>query len=139
MSLIELHTDPTTRQLRQFAGLTLPLFAVIVGTILWWRFDQTVAPGVIGGLALVFAVIGTLRPAVARPVYLGWMYAAYPIGWLIGHLLLGVVFFLILTPIGLLMRMVGRDPLSRRFDDTRTSYWDTRDERPEPSRYFRQY
>ena len=50
------------------------------------------------------------------------MFAVFPIGWVVSHLLLGVVYFLVLTPIGLTLRALGRDPLERRFDQSASSY-----------------
>jgi hypothetical protein len=71
-------------------------------------------------------------------VFIGWMVAAYPIGWVLGHVMLGVVFFLVLTPIALVLRAAGRDPLQRRFDTASASYWQER-AASDRSRYFRQF
>ncbi|MHB8973539.1 MAG: SxtJ family membrane protein [Pirellulaceae bacterium] len=129
MPLIELNVNPTDRQLRQFAGLVIPLLAVLCATVLWWRSSGGTASVwilILLSAAGLFALGGSLRPALARPIYVGWMYAAYPIGWVIGHVVIGVVFFLVLTPIALVMRACGRDPLQRKFDATRASYWEKR-------------
>ena len=64
------------------------------------------------------------------------MYAAYPIGWVVGHVMIGVVFFTVVTPIGLLMRALGRDPLQRKFDASRTSYWEKRPAARRPGALF---
>jgi Na+/proline symporter len=138
MPLIEINRHPTQRQLRQFAGLVLPLCGVLLAALVWSRTGQrAVAGGIVAGTALI-ALCGLYRPALARSVYLGWMYAAYPFGWLIGHAMLCAVFFLIVTPLGLLMRAVGRDPLQRKFDASRASYWKRRAE-SDRTRYFRQF
>jgi hypothetical protein len=144
MPLIELNTNPTDRQLRQFAGLVVPLAALFVLALLWWRGLGWTGLGavVLGGVAigtLAFAVVGAWRPAWARPVYVVWMIAAYPLGWIVGHVVLGAVYYLIVTPIGLIMRIIGRDPLTRRFDPNRTSYWEPRQENTDAKRYFRQF
>jgi hypothetical protein len=67
------------------------------------------------------------------------MLAALPIGWTISHLVLGAVYYLVLTPIGLVMRLLGRDPMQRRFDRSAKSYWIERTPRTDPSRHFRQF
>jgi hypothetical protein len=139
MALIELQTNPTTRQLRQFSGIILPLFGLVVAVILWFRLALVLPALVVLILVGVVAAVGLLRPALARPVYVGWMIAAFPIGWLIGHLMMAMVFFLVLTPIGLCRRLVGRDSLPRRFDRSRTSYWEPRDMAADQGRYFRQF
>ncbi len=139
MPLIELNTNPTDRQLRQFALLVVPLAALIAIVVLWWRdFGWTW----IGGVAVVtaaFASAGAWRPAWARPVYLAWMTAAYPLGWIVGHVVMGAVYFLIVTPIGLFMRILGRDPLARQFDPNRTSYWEPRETDVDRKQYFKQF
>jgi hypothetical protein len=67
------------------------------------------------------------------------MYAAYPIGWTISHLLLLIVYYVILTPVGLAMRLAGRDPLDRSPDPAAESYWVRRTPPDSPARYFRQF
>ncbi|MEX0979180.1 MAG: SxtJ family membrane protein, partial [Pirellulales bacterium] len=69
----------------------------------------------------------------------GWMWAAFPIGWLVSHLLIAAIYFLLITPIALVMRAVGRDPLSRRFDRAAKTYWVPRRQDSDPARYFRQF
>jgi hypothetical protein len=138
MSLIKINHNPSQRELFYF-GAILPLFVALLGTILKWGWKlPTVANWVwIVGAALtaVFVAIPPLR----RPIYLGWIYAALPIGWTISHFVLGVVFYLVLTPIGLLMRLFGRDPLHLKLDRQAKSYWIARPEPSDASRYFRQF
>ncbi len=139
MALIEINTHPSDRQLRQFAGLVLPLAGLIVAGMFWWQFAW---PSVALTLAAVVAGVslaGLFRPALVRPVYLCWMYAAYPIGWVVGHLVIGVIFYLVLTPIGLVMRALGRDPLRRELQRDRSTYWEPRETSTDTSRYFRQF
>jgi hypothetical protein len=62
-----------------------------------------------------------------------------PIGWVMSHVILGIIYYLVLTPIGLLLRALGRDPLRRRFETGARSYWIDRGEEPAVERYFRQY
>jgi hypothetical protein len=139
MSLIKLNTDATTNQLRVFSAAVLPLFGLIVSAILYYRFQQTIAPLAIITTCAVAGCIGLVKPSLIRPLYVGWMYAAYPIGWLIGHILLAVVFFVVLTPIGLIMRLLGRDPLQREFETNKPTYWEPLEQPTDIGRYFRQF
>ena len=66
------------------------------------------------------------------------MVAAFPIGWTVSHLLLGSIFYLVITPIGLLLRALGHDPMERKFDREAKTYW-IEHERAETARYFRMY
>ena len=65
-------------------------------------------------------------------------YATYPVGFVISHVVLALVYFLVLTPIGLTMRLFGHDPLSRKFDPGARSYWKPRHETKPTESYFNQ-
>ena len=87
----------------------------------------------------VIALLVWLKPSWLRLVYVGWMCLAFPVGWLVSHLLLGGIYFLGMTPTGWIMRLGGYDPLQRQPDTSRESYWESRPETHEPGRYFRQF
>ena len=138
MAVIEINTNPSRKDLLWF-GLLLPVFVAIVGVLVWRRTGSLTSGRVLwavgGSLSALFAV----WPASRRRIYLGWMYAVYPIGWTLSHLLLGVVYFVIITPIGLALRVLGRDPLERSFDRTATTYWVRHNPAQRIERYLRQF
>ncbi|MHC4975440.1 MAG: SxtJ family membrane protein [Planctomycetota bacterium] len=68
-----------------------------------------------------------------------WTDAAGPIGWTVSTVLLALVYFLVITPIGLMLRLFGHDPMQRGFERGRGSYWAERPQAPETRRYFRQF
>jgi len=137
--MISINWHPTDRELRQFSGVWFPAFWLIVGLMVgfrtgWW---QLVFPA--WTAAAVLAAIGLLRPQLVRPIFVGWMVAAWPIGWVMSHLLLAGVYYLLITPLGLVMRLAGRDKLEMRRDHQATTYWTPRPPTPKVSRYFRQF
>lgn len=137
--MIELNLRPSNRELRWFAGLWFPVFWAIVGGLVWYRAD---APGVAVAMwlaAAAVAAVGLIWPSAVRPIYVGWLIAAYPIGWTVSNLLLLGIYWLVLAPIGLVMRLAGRDPLTRRFDRQAKTYWSTRRPTDDKERYLRQY
>ena len=138
MALLDINRRPKAKELRWF-GVLLAGFVVVAGAFAYWRFEAPAAARVIwvGGasLAAVYAVI----PALRRWVYLGWLYAAFPIGWTVSHLLLGATYYLVLTPIGLLVRWTKGDPLGRTLDRSASSYWAERRPVRDVRRYFRQF
>jgi TRAP-type C4-dicarboxylate transport system permease small subunit len=138
MALIEINKNPSQRELKWFGVLLVVFFAVVAG-LLWWRASQPTAAVVVLGLGLVLVVVYAAFPGLRRSVYLGWMYAALPIGWVVSHVLLGIIFYLIMTPIGLTMRLLGYDAMLRRFDDAADTYWVRRDPESDTRRYFRQF
>jgi len=137
MAVLDINWNPSPRQLRQFALL---LAAVLAGVALWLycRFPAS-AWGVAALLAFVAGGIGVARPALLRPVYVAWMAAVFPIGWTVSHLLLAAIYYLVITPIGVIMRLCGYDPLQRHWDRNAKTYWKRREDQDETKRYFRQY
>jgi hypothetical protein len=130
-------TRPSPQQLRWF-GLLLLVFCVAVGAVLGARLASTQLAAGLAGLGLALAVLYyTVRP-LRLPLYLAWMRATRPLGAAFSALLLGVIYFLVITPIGLAARLFGRDALARRFDPAATSYWSRRSPSVDPARYLRQ-
>ena len=89
------------------------------------------------GVTGALTVLASVRRG--RILYRWWMRAVAPIGWTIAHLLLGAVFYLVITPIGVVMRVAGRDPMQRGFDSRVQTYWVQRTVRADSKRYFRQF
>ncbi len=136
--MIEIQWNPQRRFLRWFAVLFVVFFAIL-GAIQYYRSEELplaiicwVGGGVIG-------TIGYFAPGFMRAVYLGWMIAVFPIGWLVSHLLLACVFYLAILPTGLIMKLCGNDPMQRDFDRDAKTYWQARSGRRSPRRYFRQF
>ena len=138
MGIIEVEKDFSRRELLWFGPL-FALFVGIVGAILIRRFGANAAAYTIWAIAAPLIVVYYLIPTIRRPLYLGWMYAAMPFGWVISHLLLAGIYFFVITPIGLLMRLVRYDPMKRGFDKSAKSYWITREPIRDTNRYFKQY
>lgn len=154
MALFHVPENPTDRQLRQFAATLacgLPMAAWWlskqsgVGSLLFrggsWRWDDGNATAVLAALAVGLACLGAgwLKPAWLRPLYLGLILVTRPLGLVVGEALLLVLYFLVFTPIGLLSQWVGRDPLTRRFDPHRDTYWRPLSGQRDPASYFKQF
>jgi hypothetical protein len=128
---------PPEKMLRQFAGLWLVVFG---GLALWryWHGQTGTWTDVLAVMAVVVGVSGLVRPALVRPIYSGWMIAAFPIGWTISHIALGLVFYVVFTFVGLIFRLMGRDALHLR-RGAGTSYWTEKPEGRSGDEYLRQY
>lgn len=143
MPLIEFNRDPSPREVRQFARVWLPAICLALALLATLRLGSVPAM-VLAAVGLASILLGMARPGWLGPVHIAWMAAAYPIGWLLAHLLLAAIYFLLITPIGLILRLARRDPLARRFDRETQSYWTPRADRMPPEhtdreRYFRQF
>jgi hypothetical protein len=126
-------------RLLQLLGVLLPGLFAVSSASAGWVGPSRVA-GSLWAIGAVGAVLIWIVPSAGRQLYVGWMLAAVPIGWTISHVVLAVVYYVVLTPIGLLMRLVGRDPMQRRLDRSGSgSYWIERPPRRDSSSYFRQF
>ena len=127
---------PSPKQLRQFAVISL--FGFGLAGLVFWRWTGSVKPAVVLGLigAGVF-LIGVPLPVAVRPVYVLLTAAALPIGWVVSQILLRVVFYGVLTSLGVLFKLIGRDPLRLRRPQV-DSYWEQHAQRSDPLSYFRQ-
>ena len=74
-------------------------------------------------LALLFLALAILRPAVLAPLNRAWMKFGLLLHRIVSPLVLGIMFFLVITPTGLLMRLFGKNPLRLKFNATDDSYW----------------
>lgn len=138
MQWSDLPFKPAARTLRQFAALWIGFFIGLAA----WHGGLQHRPFVAGVLASVGLIVGSLglwQPRLIRPIYVGWMIAAFPISWMVSRLSLLAVFFLVVTPLGLLSRLAGRDRLRLRRLAGKSSYWLLLGETRDVRQYFRQY
>lgn len=138
MQWADLPLKPTSRMLRQFAGL----WCLFMSGLAAWQWLGHDRPLLALGLLLLGVVIGgagLLRPSAIRPLFIGCMVAAFPIGWTVSRLILALIFYGLFTPIGLIFRLMGRDVLQLRRPADRETYWQPKPMTTEPNRYFRQY
>jgi hypothetical protein len=125
--------------LRQFAALCLLIFAALFA---WSSYRHHGAPSTSAWLVLVFAVVvglpGLVHPPAIRPVFLGATALTQPIGHLISTILLGIIYYGLITPLAWVFRIGGRDPLACR-GPTLASYWEPKNDPTDVLRYVRQY
>jgi Saxitoxin biosynthesis operon protein SxtJ len=127
--------EGTRKEVRKFGALMAAVLTVIAVYMLYRGNAHW--PWLLGG-AVVFLLAGLAAYPVLRPVYIGWMKFAFVLGWINTRILLGLVFFLVVTPIGLILRLLGKDLLDERIDRSATSYWVKRGrEEFDPKRYER--
>lgn len=135
--MIALKKTFTDGELRWFGPLFL-LFSGMIGAVVRWRFDSPQLATWVWALGGATVVVYYLFPQSRRTIFMAWLGAVYPIGWVLSHILLGVVFYFVVLPIGLLLRLARYDPLTRKFDQKVTSYWIEREPSSDPRKYFRQ-
>jgi len=139
VAVVEVNRNPSRRELNLFGFIWMGFFLLVAGG-LWLKLHAPLVSIALAALAVVVPVLGWTVPSVMRLVYVGLSYVAWPIGFVVSHVLLGAVYYLLVTPIGLIMRAAGYDPMHRRFEPGARSYWIERDEgEQDPRSYFRQF
>ena len=113
-------SEVTDRKLRDF-GILFGVVGAAVGGYLLWREAAGWAYAFAGGA--LFLLLGLLFRDPLKPLYRGWMAFAHLLGWINTRLLLGLFYYLVLTPIGLFLRLTGKDLLQERMDRGAKSYW----------------
>ncbi|MCM8775716.1 MAG: SxtJ family membrane protein [Candidatus Omnitrophica bacterium] len=126
------------KELRSFACLVGSIFALL-GIYLLWR--QSVYGGIALGVGLLLFAGGRFAPARLRSIYKIWMTLALILGWIMTRVILGLAFYGILTPIGIIGRACGKKFLNRGFrDESVPSYWMARTKQKfEKSNFETQY
>ena len=136
MSLIRLNHTPSRQQQLVF-GTAWTVFVGGWGVVAWAKGEPQLA-GILLIVAGVLPLAGLLFPPLLRWSYVLLSYITYPIGFVVSHVVLAILYYLVFTPVGLIMRLLRYDPLTRRLDPKAASYWQ---ERPKPgpaADYFRQ-
>ena len=98
--------------------LIIALFPLLhSGAVRWWSV----------GVAAAFAVVAMVVPRVLAVPNKLWMKLGLMLAKVVSPIALGILFYLVFMPIGLVMRIAGKDPLRLRFDPAAKSYWIPRD------------
>src|SRR4249919_4217018 len=101
MAVIDINRNPSRRDLIWF-GLLLVVFFGVVGALVFWRVQSPIAARIIWSLGTILGIVYFAVRPLRHPLYLGWMSVFYPIGWTVSRLIMGIIFLLVLMPIGLL-------------------------------------
>jgi hypothetical protein len=110
------------RGLRKF-GLTTGLIIVVLFAIFFpWVFEAKSIPLWPWIIAALLWGPALLRPGLLKHVYLIWMKIGHGLGWVNTRIILSLVFYAVVLPLGLLMRLFGKDPMATRHDKSAISY-----------------
>ena len=138
MSLVAINWNPDRKTLAEFSEFGMFFLGMVAAPMAYFKGQPTVAAA-FWVAAVAGRILGVVKPEWLKPVFVGMMVATWPIGWVVSHLSLGLLFYGVITPIGLVMRLVGRDPMARRFDRSATTYWESYNPDHGMKRYLRQF
>lgn len=117
-----------TKDLRSFGLLVGAVFSIIgVWPILFWGEPLRLWAVGTGGL-LIF--LGGILPRALAPIHKGWMWIGHVLGWINTRILLGIVFYGLITPIGMVFRLMGKNTIREGFSEACPTYRVLRQPRP---------
>lgn len=124
-------------EMRPYATAGIVVFAVLA-VAFKFAWIPVGAWGMIG-LAAFFLVGGFVMPDLLRPVYFMALVATFPLGLVMGPVVLGIMFYGVFTPVAFIFKLMGRDPMTRKFDPNAQTYWVEHDPAASAKRYFKQF
>ena len=147
MSMVHIDWNPTRRMLRNFGLIGLVAFGAIGASAYWRLFlfsgmdagNAATTAYVLWALGAYCGLFAFVAPMAVKPIYLALTVVAYPIGQVVSHLVMAMIYYLVFTPIGMVFKLVGRDSMNRGFDPSAATYWIRRRPPDSAKRYFRQF
>ncbi len=112
------------KDLRSF-GITFGTLFLIIAGFLFYTENTSFQLFII--ISSVFIIFGLLFPITLKPIYISWMSFAIILGWFMTRFILSLLFYLIVTPIGLITRVLGKDFLELKKEASNGSYWNQRE------------
>lgn len=147
--MVAIEWNPGPKKLRNFgffAFLGFGLMALLVakrnGALTADEATGSIAWGFISlfaALALACPLLSLTFPKALRPVWITLSLVAVPIGFVISHIVMSLIFYGLFTPLALFFKLIGRDPMQRKLAPDAETYWEKRPPAPEAKRYFRQF
>lgn len=129
--------DSSVKELRKF-GVTMAIACAVIS--IFTLLQNKSFYRVFLAIAVLFAIFALLFPGALKFVHEFWMSLAHAMGWLMTRVILSVLFYLVLTPIGLIMRICGKDLLNTKFaGDNDLSYWISRKQQAPDRDYEKQF
>jgi hypothetical protein len=127
--------DKTT--LRKF-GFTVGTVLLLVGIVLYLIGKSSSV--VFGGIGVLLILFGLILPNLLKPLNKIWMTLAVILGWFMSRVILFILYYVIITPIGIFLKLIGKDFLQLKIDKSSKSYWETREKKiAEQIDYDRQF
>ncbi|HWL94628.1 MAG TPA: SxtJ family membrane protein [Phycisphaerae bacterium] len=145
--MIKIDWNPPPKTLRYFGLIGMFAFPALAwaahaGFAAFGLIPENARPivaWILLGLAAYCTVSAAVAPAALKPLFIGMSVIGAPIGIAVSYVVLGIVYFLVITPIALIFKLIGRDALHRRLEPSAQTYWVKRTPTTDVKRYFRQF
>ncbi len=132
------YTKPSSRDMTVLALIFLVIPGIIGAYLAFWKHSGN---GYIWMVAGAVLCLTRLVPPLFRVIHRLWIEFSVVLGYFVSRILLTIIFFLVITPTGIIMRLVGKDPMERKLDPAATSYWTRREDEADRGleRYEKQF
>ena len=131
------HIKTGKKELRSF-GITIGIILLLIAGFLFYKEKHSFQ--IFLYIASSFIGFGLIIPIILKPIYIVWMAFAIILGWFMTRVILSLLFYVIITPIGVILRIVGKDFLELKKQTVQESYWNQRDSSHERNQnYERQF
>ncbi len=139
----EVNWNPDRPARRKFAVSLMVGFPCLAAVLLlvdhFRHGGWSARPGWLAAIGFAAGLLFWLLPGIARPFYRVWYFIGCCFGFVMGNTLLGLFFYLAVTPMGCLRRLAGRPSFSRGMDRNQATYWEDVEKVVDPKSYFRQF
>ncbi len=139
MPLIDINWNPSSKDIRSFGLFGLVVLTVVSLILFFLKGFNFKVSLIIFFLGLFIFLSSIISFKLTRLIYLSLTFLTLPIGLFISFLLMSIFYFGLITPLGIFFRLIGRDPLKRRFEPDMKSYWIERKKITDIKRYFHQF
>ena len=119
-----LQNEPHTKSDLRKIGITIGVILLIIAGFLFWKEKESSQILLTFGVTL--CILGIVIPFILKPIYWVWMIFATILGWIMTRVILSLLFYIIFTPIGLILRIFGKQFLEFNWDHSKQSYWNLR-------------
>ena len=145
--MIELNLRPDAGTLRSFGFIAVAGFGFLAA-IAWFQVlvfsaglgaARVPVAATFAAIAVISGLFSLVAPKANLPIYLAISIATYPIGFVLSYVIMGTLFYLIIAPVGFVLRILGADPMDRGFRPEAETYWVDAAPQRARSTYFKQF
>lgn len=130
-------TDTSSKKEQRKFGLVMAVAIAALGIIRWAWHGFAHSPFYFLAVAAVFLLLGLVAPRALKPVFVAWIKFAIVLNWIMVRLFLTLAFYLMFTPVRLIINFFSEDPLKRQWLPPDQSYWEEPEKQPQELRDYR--
>lgn len=120
------HIKSDKKELRKF-GITVGAILIIIGFLFQYAWDNYTVYMIVGSAGAILLFFGIIYPKILLPIHKAWMTIAVILGFFMTRVILSILFYFVVTIIGWIAKLVGKDFIDRKIEKDKPSYWNKRE------------